>query len=460
MPIRESSYGYWSSHATFLAVAGGAAIGIGNIARLPWLAGEYGGGLFLAVYFAALALMSWPLLAAEWVLGRWTRQDLVSGLLQLTEAAHVGRPWVAIGALSLASAVLVLSYYSVIAGWSLAYVFRSAAGVLQGLSDAGTHRVFLGVARDPERSLAWHTLFMVTACIIVAHGVRDGIERAARYLAPAALLLVVALAVYAYRAGDGAAALRHMLLPDTSHFGWHSVMEAIHQAFFTMALGVGAMYAYGGYLPAQAPLLRLAAAVIAIDTLFSLVAGFALYALVLGAHLDPAPGITLLFQVFPLALPDDGSGVVAATGLYLVLVMITLLAACALMEPIVRSIAERLRLTRVFAATACAMLVWFLGLGTLLSFNVFQQASVLGTTFFDWVQWLTGKLLMPLTGLLLTILVSRVLPAAMQAELWGEGPRRARDAWIWLLRFPARVAMLLLLLYCVGLIDFLVELWS
>src|SRR5690349_960259 len=124
MAIRESSYGYWSSHRGFLFVASGAVIGIGNIARLPWLAGEYGGVIFLAAYFLFLGIVSWPLLVAEWMIGRWTREDLILGLGRMAETAKVSRAWVLIGTLSLIAAVLILSYYSVVAGWSIAYAFR------------------------------------------------------------------------------------------------------------------------------------------------------------------------------------------------------------------------------------------------------------------------------------------------------------------------------------------------
>jgi NSS family neurotransmitter:Na+ symporter len=460
MAIRESSYGYWSSYRGFIWAASGAAIGIGNIARLPYLAGEYGGIIFLTAYVAALALVCWPLLMAEWMLGRWTREDLISGLGRLAEAARVRRAWVLIGTLSLIAAVLILSYYSVIAGWSMAYAFRAAGGALDNLDSESVQTVFFTLAQDPERSLAWHTIFMVIACIVVASGVRDGIERAANYLVPAALLLMLSLFIYAYTEGHGQAAIAHMLAPDWSRFGWRGALEALHQAFFTMALGLGAMYTYGSYLPASAPLARLAAVVIAIDTLFSLVAGCALYSLIFAAGLDPAPGLTLLFQVFPLTLSQGAAGNAVATLVYLVLLFTTLIAAAALMEPAVRYSVERLRITRVSAAMSSAIIIWFLGIGTLLSFNVWQGAEIFGRNFFDWLQWLTGRVLLPLIGLLLSVLIARILPAELMGEMWGEGNPRLRAVWQWLLRFPVRLALIVLLLYCVGFVDFLVWLWS
>jgi NSS family neurotransmitter:Na+ symporter len=419
MAIRESSYGYWSSRPGFLLVASGAAMGIGNIARLPYLAGEYGGIIFLLADALFLALVSWPLLVAEWMIGRWTREDLILGLGRLADTAKVSKAWTLIGMLSLAAAVLILSYYSVIAGWSVAYAFRAATGALSNLDEAGVQKVFYSLAQDPERSLAWHTIFMVVVCLVVASGVRDGIERAARYLVPAAFLFMLAVGIYSFAKGDTSSAMHHMLSPDWSRFGWRGAIEALHQAFFTMALGLGAMVAYGSYLPADAPVLRMAGGVVLIDTLFSLVAGGTLYALVFAAGLDPAPGLTMLFQVFPRVLSSGAVNENSVMAVYLVMFMITLTAATALMEPAVRYLVERVRVTRVSAAMSCAILIWFLGLGTLLSFNVAESLEIFGRTFFDWLQWLTGRLLLPAVGLMLCVFTSRILPDELLGEMWG-----------------------------------------
>jgi neurotransmitter:Na+ symporter, NSS family len=459
MGIRESSYGYWSSNRGFLWVAGGTAMGIGNIVRLPYMAGEYGGSVFLAAYVLALVVLSWPLLLSEWLIGRWTREDLVSGLVRLSGAAGPKRAWVLIGALALLAAVIILSYYSVIAGWSLAYTFRAAGGLLENQDSASMREVFFTLAQDPERSLAWHTIFMVMVCVIVAHGVRDGIERAAGYLVPTACVLMLSLFLYAYTAGQGQTAILHVLQPDWSRFGWRGALEAFHQAFYTMALAMGAMYAYGSYLPASAPLGRLAAGVIVLDTVFSLLAGCALYALVFAAGLNPAPGITLLFQVFPQALPAGLEGVGIATVIYVVLFITALIAAVALLEPTTRFLMERYRLTRVFAATSAALLIWFLGLGTLLSFNVWREFHLLGLNFFEWMQMLTGRALLPLTALLLCVFIARFMPADLIDDLWGDRAPWLKQVWLWMLRYPARLLLIVLLPYELGIVDALITLF-
>lgn len=460
MNIRESSYGYWTSSRTFLWVAAGATLGIGNVARLPYLMGEHGGVIFLAFYLLCLAVLGLPLMATEWLLGRWMRDDMINGLRRLADAAGASRRWVIIGWLSLLGAVLILSYYSVIAGWSLAYAVRAAGGLLNGITPETARETFLGLARDPERGLSWHTLFMVMVCVVVAHGFRDGIERAALRLLPAAFIFAIALCVYALAIGSTGPALRFLLTPDWGKFGWRGALEALHQAFFTLSLGIGAMLSLGSYLPARAPLLRLAFAVTTMDMVFSLLAGLAVFGLLFSANVPPASGVALLFEALPSAIPDGLSGVLVALLFYSMLFIVALTAATTLLEPVTRYLMDRFRTTRVFAATSSALLIWFLGLGTLLSFSVIADVTLLGRNFFGWMQWLTANCFAPICALLLCIFGARILPESFSRIAFGDREQWLYGSWRALLRYPARVALLVILVYSTGLLDWLAELWS
>ncbi len=460
MNIRESSYGYWSSTHTFLWVACGAAIGIGNLVRLPYLMGEHGGLIFLGVYLLALLVVGMPLLAAEWMLGRWMRDDLVNGFRRLAETARSRRAWALIGWLALIGAVLILSYYSVIAGWSMAYGIRATAGIFSGMSAEAANTLFLNLAQDPERSLSWHTLFMVLTCVVVAHGFREGIESAAMRAVPTACLLIILLCGYALQAGDAEAALRFVLTPDLGKFTWRSLFEALQQAFFTLGLGMGAMMALGSYLPAQAPVKRMALVVLLVDTLFALVAGIAVFAMIFSAGLQPVPGLALLFQVLPRSVPEGIAGTLFLVSLYTVMVLVTLTSATALLEPVARYVMDRLRWTRVFAATFTATMIWYLGLGTLLSFSVIQHATLFGRNFFEWVQWLTASWLAPAAGLLICVFVVSIMPRDLVRILWGERDPWLFKPWFVLLRYPARLGLIAILLYSAGLMDGLASLWN
>jgi NSS family neurotransmitter:Na+ symporter len=461
MSIRESSYGYWSSTRSFIWVAAGAAMGIGNIVRLPYLMGEHGGVLFLLVYLAALVVVGMPLLVAEWMLGRWMRDDLAAGFRRLAETARLRPAWGWIGRIALVCGVLLLSYYSVIAGWSMAYAFRTTAGAFgQDLSAEAAREVFAQLAQDPERSLSWHTVFMVIVCVIVTHGFREGIERAALRLVPTAFTIAILLCGYAITTGETGRTLQFLLQPDFAKLGWRGVLEALHQAFFTLALGIGVGLALGSYLPANAPVKRLALAVLLMDTVFSLVIGLAVFALIFNAGLAPAPGLALLFQVLPRALPPGLPGVLFGVGVYMSMFLITLMSAAALLEPVTRYLMDRQRWTRVVAATSSALVIWYLGLGTLLSFSVIQEARLFGRNFFDWAQWLTVSVMAPVGGLLICVLVVSMLPRALVRTLWGERDTWLYSTWFMLLRYPARLGLILVLLYAIGLLDWIAALWS
>lgn len=460
MNIRESSYGYWSSHRAFMWVAVGAMLGVGNAMRLPALMGEYGGLWFLLVYLTGLLLVGLPLLIAEWMLGRWMRDDLIAGFGRLAEAAHAKRIWIVIGGLALLTAGLILSYYSVIAGWSLAYAFRAASGMFGHLTADGASQVFLDLAQDPERSLSWHTLFILAACIVVSHGFREGVERASRRLVPFVIVVVLLMAWYGLRRGDAGAALEYVFAPHLERLGWRGVMEALHHAFFTLGLGMGVMMGVGSYLPVDAPLRRVALTVALVDTLFSLLVGLAVFAVVLGAGLQPTAGITLMFQTLPRAIGSDLGGSVFAASLFLMSFIVTMTSATAMLEPLSRYFMDRQRWTRVFAATCTALLVWFIGLGTLLSFSVLQDVRLFGRNFFEWVQWLTASWFAPVDGLLICVFVVSIMPRELVRHLWGETRQWLFPVWFELLRYPARLGLIAVLVYSTGLLDWVVSLWG
>ncbi|MGQ0529043.1 MAG: sodium-dependent transporter [Panacagrimonas sp.] len=460
MQIRESSFGYWSSQPAFLAVACGAALGIGSSVRVPYLMSEYGGLAFLAVYVLCLLLVGLPILVAEWALGRWMRDELGAGFARLSQTARSSRMWKWLGRLAVIGAVMILSYYSVIAGWSLGYLVRGAGGFLAERDASEASRIFLKLARDPERSLAWHTLFMVVVTVTVSYGFRDGIERTARKIMPVALLLILAFTVLAFAMGAPGEALQAILTPDFSRLGWRGAVEALYQAFFTLGLGLGVMMTLGAYLPASVPLVRMALWVIVADCIFGIAVGTGLMALLAASDLAPSSGLTLIFQSFPQALPEHMGGTWLAILFYLTLFLVTLLAAATLLEPVTRFLMERYRQTRVFAAMGAAMVVWFLGIGSLLSFSEAAELRLLGQNFFEWMQFLTSFVLVPISGLMLCIFVARVLPRDLSLAVWGPRETALHDAWRFALRYPARLGLVIVLLHGLGLLNWFAALWA
>jgi NSS family neurotransmitter:Na+ symporter len=460
MQIRESSFGYWSSPRAFLLVATGAALGIGNSARLPYLMSEYGGVVFLGAYVLFLLIVGLPLLVAEWSMGRWMRDELGAGFQRLAQLARAARFWKWLGRLAVAGAVMILSYYSVIAGWSLGFLFRGAAGVLATGEVEEARRTFLSIASDPERSLAWHTLFMVTTTVIVSYGFRDGIERAARLLVPAVAACSAVFLLLALLEGDPVTASLHIFTPDFSRFGWRGAVEALYQAFFTLGLGLGAMMTLGAYLPVSVPLVRMGLVVLLGDTVFGMIMGVALMSLMAGAGIVPGGGLVLLFQSLPQAISSDVLGSLLAVLFYATLFLVTLMAATTLLEPVTRFLMERYRQTRVFAAVGAATLAWSLGIGSLLSFGMTADLKLFGQNFFEWMQLVTSFILIPVVGILVCFFIARVLPRDLSRALWGQREPALFPAWIFALRFPARLGLVIILLHGLGLLDRFAALWS
>ncbi len=271
--------------------------------------------------------------------------------------------------------------------------------------------------------------------------------------------MLIAIPPPARQRADPWPALVWLLAPDFGRLGWRGLIEAMHQAFFTMSLGIGVMMNLGVYLPAAAPVKRLALSLVVIDIGFSLAAGVALTTLILAAGLQPAPGLAQIFQVLPRSLPATTGGMLFGVGFFVTLVLVALCSATALLEPITRYLIDRLRWTRVFSATSSALAIWYLGIGSLLSFSVIQEHELLGRNFFEWIQFITASWLAPATGLLVCVFVVSIIPDDLTPALWGHRDRWLYRAWLFALRYPARLGLIAILMYATGLLDWLVGFW-
>lgn len=457
MEIPEPRLGTWTSTRSFVMVAVGACVGMGNLVRLPELLSLHGTWPFLGVYLGCILLVGMPLLIAEWTLGRWMRGDLVSGFDRLAQVAGTRRIWRWLGAMMVLTAGLVLSYYSVIAGWSLAYVFRVASGSLAGASEAELIARFLALAGEPERGLGWHTIFMVTACVVVAHGFREGIEHTALRLVPASLLvalLLLAYLIWRTPSGEGAAFL---LLTSTGPVTAALFWAALQESLITLSLGIGAMLALGVYLPAQTRMLPTALAVVGIDLFFALILGVSLALVLGGSEATGAAGLGVIFQELPQALPPDLEGTLIGLAFYSLLAMMTLTSAVVLLETVTRYVMERWRLTRVFACTASAMGIWAIGVLSLLSFAAEPMMRIDRFTVFEALRGVTAQIFAPLAALLICIYVGRLLPVPFAKAAYG--PSAGFAFWWWALRYPARMGAALVLLQAFGIVDWVVAFW-
>ncbi|NBB83704.1 MAG: sodium-dependent transporter, partial [Alphaproteobacteria bacterium] len=273
----------WSSRLAFILAASGSAVGLGNIWRFPYTAGENGGGAFVLVYLVCVVAIGVPIMIAEVMLGRRGRQSPINTMRALAEQQGVHPAWQLLGWMGILSGFLILSFYSVIAGWTLAYLFRAGGGLFTGIDAGAAEAIFESLTSDPERLLAWHTLFMVLVVMVVARGVASGLERAVRFLMPALFVLLLVMVFYAAQAGDFAAGVSYLFSPDLAALQRNAggaILSAMGQAFFSLSLGMGAIMIYGSYLSSHASIGQNVAIIAVMDTLVAVLAGLAIFPIV------------------------------------------------------------------------------------------------------------------------------------------------------------------------------------
>jgi neurotransmitter:Na+ symporter, NSS family len=485
MSARTSMHGMWSSHLAFVLAVTGSAVGLGNIWKFPYMAGANGGGVFVVIYLLCVAVIGLPIMMSEVLLGRRGRRNPIITMRDLGQEESGQRFWSIIGYSGVLAGILILSYYSVIAGWAMAYLPRIALGVFQNASAESVAAEFGGLIGDPERLLAWHSIFMVMTVLVVARGVEQGLERAVRFLMPALFILLLVMVGYAATTDGFGAGLAFLFSPDfsvltyscsadgavaeaarlsvsadaltcdgVSHLNRWVFLSAMGQAFFSLSLGMGAVMTYGAYLPQSTSILSTSVTVVAADTAVAILAGVAIFPIVFANGLDPAQGPGLIFQTLPLAFGQMGTGgVVFGTLFFLLLVFAGWTSSIGLIEPAVAWLVETRGMTRAGAAWSVGGAIWAIGFGTIASFNLAAGFTLFGgRTIFDMLDYITSNVMLPLGGLLISVFAGWVMCRNSSTEELAMGTGFRYSAWRMLARFVAPAAVALIFLSAVGLL--------
>ena len=446
-----SAQGEWSTRLAFIFAATGSAVGLGNIWKFPYITGENGGGAFVLVYLLCIALIGVPIMMAEILLGRRGRQSPINTMRDLAKEAGAKPYWRWLGWLGVIAGFLILSYYSVIAGWAMAYFVRVSTGLFEGATSDGVSSIFGQFIADPEKLLAWHSLFMIMTMLVVARGVK-GLERAVRFLMPALLVLLLLLVVYAMEQGDFAQALNFLFSADFSKITSESILTAMGHAFFTLSLGMGAIMVYGSYLPSKVSIGSTTLIIALADTAIALLAGLAIFPLVFANGLEPSSGPGLIFQTLPIAFGHMDYGSVFGGLFFLLLVFAAWSSSISLIEPAVAWLVENKNMSRMRACILSGMTTWLLGIGTVLSFNLTADVRLFDKTFFDLLDYLTANIMLPLGGLCIALFVGWVMSRDdSMAELKMKRPL-AYGIWIFLLKYISPTAVLIVFLNVIGII--------
>jgi NSS family neurotransmitter:Na+ symporter len=356
----------------------------------------------------------------------------------------------------------------VIAGWALAYVVLAAAGALQGLDSTRIKNMFNGLVEDPERVLAWHTLFMLMSMVVVARGVRAGLEKAVTFLMPALFVLLIVMVGYAMNTGFFEQGLAFLFQPDFSKVFYQCrtvagieqcelsgspVLVALGHAFFTLSLGMGAIMVYGSYMPKKNSIAGSTLLIAFLDTLVALVAGMAIFPIVFANGLEPGTGPGLIFQTLPIAFGAMPAGHLFGTLFFVLLVFAAWSSAISLIEPAVAWLVENRGMSRVRAAAWIGVTTWLLGLGSIFSFNIWsgQEFQLFGMTFFDLLDYLAANIMLPLGGLFIALFAGWSMA---RASSQGEFAMRetAYKLWWALIRYVSPLAVILVFLNAIGMI--------
>ncbi|WP_017925951.1 sodium-dependent transporter [Thioalkalivibrio sp. HL-Eb18] len=448
----------WGHRYAFLLAATASAVGLGNIWKFPYVLGENGGGAFLLVYLAAIAAIGVPVMMAEVMIGRRGRHSPGYAARRVARETGAREAWQVVGWLGLASAFLIMSFYVVIAGWSLAYIGKAASGQFAGADAEQVGAIFASMTANPGEMILWTSVAVIGAFVIVGFGLRRGLERGVRILMPLLLLLLVVTTLISLAVGDPSTAFAFMFRPDFSALDMGAVLIAIGQAFFTLTLAAGVLMMFGAYLPSDSSIARTAVGVALADTLIAIIAGIAIFPVVFGFGLDPAEGPGLMFQTLPLSLSAVPAGVVLATLFFVMLSVAGFSTMITNVQAFVHLLEERLHLNRWVAASGCGAAIWLLSLATVFSFTGAGWAqlewSILGrevTTVFELVEHLSINVLLPLGGLLIAVFVGWVIKPDISREEIATGPV-AYHVWRLFLRYVAPLAIALVFLQLTGLL--------
>ena len=400
----------WTSKMAFVLAAAGSAVGLGNIWKFPYITGENGGGAFVLVYLACIFLIGVPVLIAEIMIGRRGGQSPVATMRTLTKTEGTSKGWRIIGWNGVVASFLVLSFYAVIGGWALVYIGKAAIGTFVGADAEAVGSQFNDLLANPWELLFWHTVFMGIVVFIVGRGIRSGPEKAVNMLMPLLFLLLIVMVFYAMSSGSFGRAVNFMFSPDFSRLTTEGVLVALGHAAFTLSIGIGVLMAYGSYLPKNINIAKTAMTIAVLDTSVALLAGLAIFPLVFANGLEAGAGPGLIFVTLPLAFGQMGGGIVFGAIFFALLLVAAITSAISMLEPVVEWLEEHKGASRVKSAVGGGFAVWVIGIGTVLSFNLWSDVHPLGfigffegKTVFDLLDFLVSNVMMPLGGLAIAL---------------------------------------------------------
>lgn len=426
MAATENTGEQWSSRWGFFLAAIGFSVGLGNIWRFPFVTGENGGSAFLFIYLACALAIGLPLLMAELAIGRRGRSSASGSIVAVASLSSASSRWGYVGTLAVFCVFMILTYYTVISGWTLDYLLRSATGSFEGISAEQSASMFDALMADPWRLIFWNSVIHVCIFLIVRRGVQGGIEKAVKVLMPILFLALFAMVIYGFIGGDMRAAATFLLEPDFSKVTAGTVMSAIGQAFFSIGIGMGALIAFGAYLPDDYSIPKFATGIILADTGVALLAGFAIFPLVFAFGLEPSGGSGLTFVTLPIAFGQMYGGQIFGPVFFILLFAAAISSCIGCAESVSFWITEKFGVQRTTAILYATIAAWLVGLTTIFSLGSWSDfypldfiPALTGMNIYVATDFLAANILLLIGSMCLAVFIGWFVPRKVTLEAIG-----------------------------------------
>lgn len=442
------SRGQWATSIGFVLAAAGAAVGLGNVWKFPYLTALHGGGTFLFAYILMLLFLGIPVLVTEMVLGRRGKLDPVGTYSKLSGGSGF---WKFVGYVAISVNFIVLSFYSVVGGWITNYMFQYITGGIKG----DIVEYFGGFVSNPYSPLLWYALFMGMTIYIVAQGVSAGIERASNIMMPTLFLLFIILAIRAVTLPGAIEGIKYYLLPDFSKLSGTTFLMAMGQVFFSLNIGAGCTMTYASYLSDDENIPKMSLQVPLLDFLAAFLAGIIIIPSVFAFNLDPAAGPPLLFITMPFVFGNMPLGVLFGLMFFVLMLFAALSSSISMLEVNTAFLVDNYKIDRKKAALTAGFFIFLLGIPSSLAQGVLSNFTIFGLDFLSAMDFLASYILMPFGAFMMTIFLVRVLgldEAIKEATNDGTIPFKIKVLWSFLVKYVVPIIIILVFLSSVGLI--------
>lgn len=426
----------WSSRIGLIFAAAGSAVGLGNIWRFPYMTGAYGGSAFIIIYLACVLFIGLSIMIAEWTLGRRANLESASAYKKFN------KNWTFAGLIGVLSAFLILGFYPVVGGWSLAYIFKSITGLLSSPDIGGEFGIFVSGSAEP---LIWMLIYLAINIVIVARGVQEGLEKASKIMMPAIFVLFILVAIRSVTLEGAQAGLEYIFRPDWSAVDGQTFLAALGQAFFSMSLGMGIMITYGSYIPKDAKIPNNAAMVTLLDTGIALLAAIAIFPGLFAFGMEPTQGAGLVFAVVPAIFAEMGTlGPLFSVIFFSALTLAALTSSMSLLEVVVAYLMDEKKFPRKKAVVTVGIALAIMNILASLSMGVLSDFTIFGVVIFDFFDFITDKIFLAIGGLLVAIFMGWVMKKEdLKDELTNSGTVKFAlfEGWYFLIKFVIPIAI-------------------